>query len=170
MTPDGKAEIWDWPLPPEPYLPGRNARPGDDDDVHRIARAAPDPTEPDMWAQNEAWLAGVRLYSAGFFWEAHEVWEPVWMNARPNSRERLLVQGVIQVANAALKQKMGRIPAAARLAGLSANLIAESSRPCIMLMGVDVAALSLAIAQYCECLGCDHDAAKPPQIGPIDFG
>jgi predicted metal-dependent hydrolase len=62
---------------------------------------------------------GLALYRAGFFWEAHEAWEPLWLDAAPNSRERALLQGLIQLANGRLKLRMGRAGAAARIAGLA---------------------------------------------------
>ena len=62
---------------------------------------------------------GMALYRAGFFWEAHEAWEPLWLAAAPNSRERALLQGLIQLANGWLKLRMGRAPAAARIAALA---------------------------------------------------
>lgn len=118
---------WDWPLPDQPHIPGRTPRPPGDDDVHRIASAAPDPTVPQAWRDNAAYMAGFRLYAAGCFWEAHEVWEPVWMKARPNSRERELVQGLIQLANAGLKIRMGQPNAARRLATFAARRFREAA-------------------------------------------
>ena len=70
-------------------------------------------------AQCQAWLAGWELLDAGCFWEAHEVWEAVWMALPPNSAERRFVQTAIQLANGLLKQKMGRPKAALRLGELS---------------------------------------------------
>jgi len=64
---------------------------------------------------------GLALYRAGYFWEAHEAWEPLWLEAAPNSRERALLQGLILLANARLKLRMGRGPAAARIAALAAE-------------------------------------------------
>lgn len=64
-----------------------------------------------------AWQAGLVFYDKGYFWEAHEVLEPVWMAAPRNSAEHQLVQGIIQLANAALKARMKRPNAALRLCG-----------------------------------------------------
>ena len=47
--------------------------------------------------------------------------EPLWMRAPPNGRGRRVLQGLIQVANAALKLRMGRPRAAARLAAIAAG-------------------------------------------------
>lgn len=81
-----------------PYLPGQTNR----------------PTTPIRSGLEE----GMALYRAGFFWEAHEAWEPLWLAAPPNSRERALMQGLIQLANGWLKLRMGKPRAAARIAGL----------------------------------------------------
>lgn len=72
-------------------------------------------------AQCKAWLAGWALLDAECFWEAHEVWEAVWMALPHNSAERRFVQASIQLANGLLKQKMGRPKAALRLGELSRN-------------------------------------------------
>ncbi|MFN3548732.1 MAG: DUF309 domain-containing protein [Mesorhizobium sp.] len=121
------------PLPAQPFVPGRGPRPEAGLFI-AIADRAPVRTDPAAWRANEAWLYGFRLYDAGCFWEAHEVWEPVWMGAAPNSVERHLAQGLIQLANACLKLNMGRKRAALRLlrdAGL--RLADAGSAP---LMGV----------------------------------
>lgn len=75
---------------------------------------------------------GLALYRAGYFWEAHEAWEPLWLEAAPNSRERALLQGLIQLANAWLKLRMDRAPAAARIAALAAEHFARAGTdPCL---------------------------------------
>ncbi len=72
-------------------------------------------TDAAAWRENVPYLYGMALFEAGFYWEAHEVWEPVWMNCAPNSPERHLLQALIQYANAALKRDMGRARATRRL-------------------------------------------------------
>ena len=62
----------------------------------------------------------------GYFWEAHEVLEAVWLACPPNSPERLMVQAVIQYANACLKGRMGQPRAVARLMTLSDDLAREA--------------------------------------------
>jgi hypothetical protein len=69
----------------------------------------------DHWQDNAAYVYGHRLLEAGFYWEAHEVWEAVWMNCRPNSTEKVLLKALIQQANARLKRSMGKENAARRL-------------------------------------------------------
>ena len=51
--------------------------------------------------------------------------EAIWLKALPNSRERGLIQGVIQLANALLKRKSGQRKGAARLAAIAVALLEE---------------------------------------------
>ena len=106
------------PLPNHAHLPGINAR-SEDEVLEQAKKLAPSQTRSRDWRENVAWLYGIRLIREGFYWEAHEVLETVWMNAAPNSREKALVQALIHGANARLKQRLGRPNAAARLVALS---------------------------------------------------
>ncbi len=65
--------------------------------------------------KTRAWRAGLIFFEHGFYWEAHEVLEPVWMATPRNTAAHQLVQGIIQLANAALKVRMDRRQAALRL-------------------------------------------------------
>ena len=100
-------------LPDHAYVPGRTARHPDGwfDVLRATARA-------DMSAaqliESDAWLAGIAYFDGAFFWEAHEVWEAVWL-ALPEGADRRFVQAAIQLANAGLKARMQRPNAVARL-------------------------------------------------------
>ena len=131
------------PLPTQAYLPGRNRRPSDGV-VFAVAAAAPNVITAETWRTNQAYLYGFMLYRNGYYWEAHEVWEPVWRSCRPNTSERLLLQALIQIANAALKRELGRPRATARLLSHAETLLGEiQARRTIdasgeILFGVDV--------------------------------
>ena len=101
-------------LPPHKHLPGVNARP-EDGFLHAIAQQAHEETSDERADENLPWMYGIRLINEGYFWEAHEVLEPVWMNARPNSRIRFLVQCLIHISNARLKLALQQERAAQRL-------------------------------------------------------
>ena len=90
------------PLPSDKHLPGMNARPTDDL-LERIAADKSASVLEQASRHNVPWGYGIRLFNDGYFWEAHEVFEAVWQLAPPNSRERYLVQCVIQISNARLK-------------------------------------------------------------------
>lgn len=106
-------------VPPDyAHIPGANDR-HEEGFLDHITEKALVPTASSSAKSNAAWGYGLELMGAGFYWEAHEVLEQVWLNALSNSREKALVQGIIHVANAALKIKMQRKPAALRLANLA---------------------------------------------------
>ncbi|RBI83860.1 DUF309 domain-containing protein [Rhodosalinus halophilus] len=126
--------------PPHAYVPGRSPRhpEGLFDAVRDTAEGVP----VDRLAETEAWRTGLRWIDEGYFWEAHEVLEPVWMAAPPNAPERSMVRAAIQCANARLKRRMGRDRAAARLEGVVAGLLDEvalSGRSRVMGLGLDEA-------------------------------
>ncbi|CUH82072.1 DUF309 domain-containing protein [Tropicibacter naphthalenivorans] len=120
----------DW-RPPFAYLPGQTAR-HPEGAFDRFKQVAPGALSASM-----PWRLGLDLYHEGFFWEAHELWEAVWLAAPPNSAERCAIQGVIQLANAALKRRMGREAAAQRLDDLAEAHLLEAAR-----RGADVMALT----------------------------
>lgn len=103
------------------YVPGQTARHAEDlFDRYKFEGA------PSEIAESSAWQMGLHLLADGYFWECHEVLESVWLAAPPNSAERRLAQGIIQLANAALKQRMGQRRAAGRLVRISDTLVSEA--------------------------------------------
>ena len=86
----------------------------------------------DELAHSSAFKHGLMYLEEGYFWEAHEVLEPVWMALAPNSEERRFVQGLIQLANASLKLKMQRPKAVARLCGIARELLTNDNIPIVM--------------------------------------
>ncbi len=144
-------------MPGSAHVPGRTPHP-EDGPLQDVARSAPARTEAAAWRENAAYLYGVQLYQAGFFWEAHEVWEPVWMGAVPNSRERALLQGLIQLANACLKLRMERRRAALRLLAQSEAALGDASRGPLPLMGLEVDVLKAAVERHARSVAADETA------------
>lgn len=135
------------PLPEHRHIPGTNPR-HPEGAFDAVRSLADDVTASATATGNAAWLYGLDLLEAGFYWESHEVLEPVWMNAPPNSAERHLVQAVIQLANAGLKQVMGRDRAALRLCRICDDLldrIGEAGPD--LIMGLEIVAVRTAIAR-----------------------
>ena len=132
------------PLPPYAYIPGQTPRhpPGRFD---ALRAQALDPTGSLTAGDNRAFQAGLDFLEAGFYWEAHEVLEPVWRNAGANAPERLLVQGLIQLANAALKHRMGRPRAALRLLAICTDLVRRAGPDAPFVMGLNLAAVRRAV-------------------------
>ena len=111
-------------MPTQAYLPGQTPRPPDGmfDDL----KSGLDGIPPERLTETKAWAAGMALLREGYYWEAHEVLEAVWQCCPPNTPERLMVQAIIQRANAELKRKMGQERAARRLFILSGKLAREA--------------------------------------------
>lgn len=70
-------------------------------------------------AATPAFNLGKTWIETGFYWEAHEVLEPIWLILPEASSDRYFIQSMIQTANARLKQEMGRGAAARRIVGLA---------------------------------------------------
>ena len=66
---------------------------------------------PEAWRNNTAWLRGVDLYNARYFWEAHEIWEALWHAEGRRGDLAQMLKAFIQVAAAHLKceEKRGRV-------------------------------------------------------------
>lgn len=113
-------------------------------------------------AVQHAWHYGRFLIRRRYFWEAQEVLEPVWMRAVPNSRERSLMQGLIQLANACLKAEMGRPTAARRLLDLArAHFDEAATGNDTVVLGLDVSACRTALRGWRieECADVEACAA-----------
>lgn len=134
-------------LPPYAYVPGQTPR--HDSvifvDLHRSVRAG---MTIDELQSSAAFDAGRRFLQAGFYWEAHEAFEPVWMQLAPGSCERSLVQALIQIANAALKARMNRPRAVRRLCDIAQDhLNAAGAGGGAQLMGVEFDQMARQIAR-----------------------
>lgn len=106
-------------MPPYAYVPGRRPHPTADTRGHSFNRPA-DADEgagclpAGQWRRCMPYLFGCDLYNHGYWWEAHEAWESIWLTSTDPVQRRYL-QGLIQVANAHLKVEMGRSRAVQRL-------------------------------------------------------
>lgn len=143
------AEAETFRLPHEAYLPGRTARPKEDA-YDWIRDRTPERVDERNIATVASWHYGLRLLREGFYWEAHEVLERVWMACAPNSRERHLVQAIIQIANAALKAELGKPRAAAKLVAIAEGLLARSGKEPIF--DFDPASIGLSLGEL-NCTG-----------------
>lgn len=111
-------------LPHRPYMPGQTERPPD-----ALFEAVKRDLSPAMnveeLAASPAFRGGLAAFSARYYWEAHELWEGVWMCLPPAAAERHVMRGIIQLANAGLKARMGRPAAAARIRALARTALDE---------------------------------------------
>lgn len=113
------------PLPVQAYIPGATPRPAEGS-YDALRETAQPGMSVEALATSTAMRAGLAFLEHGFFWEAHEVLEPVWMACPKKSAERVYVQALIQIANAALKLKMERPKACLRLCAIAQAHLTEA--------------------------------------------
>ncbi len=99
------------PFPPYRYLPTVNPHPGIHPEGHSYGREEPKVkfSPPQEWKKNEAYLYGVDLYNHGFWWEAHEAWESVWLCTPKLDAYGQFLQSLIQYSAALLKMYGGNL-------------------------------------------------------------
>ncbi len=81
------------------------------------------------------YLAGILLFNAHDFFEAHEVWESLWMDC--TGPDRSLYQGLIQAAVGLLHFGNGNVRGARKLYGTSRAYMMKYPSP---YLGLDIAA------------------------------
>lgn len=122
-------------IPSHAYVPGHNER--HQEDAFDAIRATAVPGQnAEQLACCEAFRTGLYFLEKGYYWEAHEVLEPVWMLLPDGTVDRRFVQGLIQLANGRLKLRMGRLKAALRLVGRARGLISSTTATKIMTLDV----------------------------------
>lgn len=144
------------PLPPYRHVPVLTPHPIRDAAGHSHAPDVPHRAKkmtlyPDQWRRCETYLYAIDLYNNGYFWEAHETWEGLWLDTQEDSAARHLLQAMIQCAAAHLKRHTGREAGVDRLLSrLTSRLIAAQT--CIGLyqtiMGVEVRRFSEDVTRY----------------------
>lgn len=137
----------DRPFPPYRYVPGKAPHPTRDPDGHSY-NIHPEklPTfKSGQWLSCDEYLYGIDLFNHGYWWEAHEALEAVWIAAGRQTETGLFIQGLIQIAVAHLKKFQGFDDVAKRMAtdGL------EKMKPINgIFLGIDVAALRSAVKAF----------------------
>ena len=109
-------------LPPYTYVPGYAPHPASDSEGHMR-----DFSLPSTWTLKNHFLWGVRLFRNGYYWEAHEAWEHLWLELGRTSEEALTVKGLIKLAAAAVKCREGNSVGAQRHATRAAELLSSPS-------------------------------------------
>ena len=112
-------------LPPTHHIPGTGTV-ASLEFLQQVSKLTPKHTDSGTWHSNLPYRYGWYLFSKGYYWESHEIWEKVWLNCEANSREKRLMQALIQLANARLKSTQGNANAAVKIQRMSAKLIEEA--------------------------------------------
>ncbi len=103
------------PFPPYTYVPGQRPHPFSDPQGHsfRQQRTQPGSIDWHTGKNNEEFRYAVDLFNHGYYWEAHEAWEGLWVAVGRKGPLADLLKGFIHLAAAGVKQLAG-IPAGVR--------------------------------------------------------
>jgi hypothetical protein len=101
----------DRPFPPYSYVPGGPwPHPMSAPDGHSaglVSEVVP-PIGPGGWAASDAYLRGIALFNAGYYWEAHEAWEGLWHAHGRRGPTADVIKGLIKLAAAGVKVREGQ--------------------------------------------------------------
>jgi hypothetical protein len=133
----------DEPLPPYSFVPGRFPHPVSDPAGHSFGVRPPPaaPVDPAEWATNRTYLRGIDLFNAGYYWEAHEVWEALWQAHGRRGRPADFLKGLIKLAAAGVKVREGRPRGAAHHARAGADLFRTVGPPGERFLGLSLGEL-----------------------------
>jgi predicted metal-dependent hydrolase len=120
----------------------------------------PDRPDPEDWRASRDYLYGIDLFNHGFYWEAHEAWEGLWVACGRRGATATYLQALINLAAAGFKARSGSVrgmranaETAVRLfKSLRRQFKSESAR----YMGLDVRAL----ADYAGTISKSQQTAK----------
>ena len=110
----------------------------------------------DDWRRCQPYLYGIDLFNYGYWWEAHEALEAVWLAAGQDTLTGNFVQGLIQVAAAQLKRIVCQ-ERGARL--LTDSGVAKLAQVNGIFLGIEIAPL---VATVERCL--QEDRGEFPRI------
>ncbi len=115
--PDAAPRYTDRPFPGYRFRPGHTPHPTRDPQGHSYGSHPPsvERFEPSEWRRCQEYLYGVDLFNHGYWWEAHEAWEAVWLAAGRDTGLGQFVQGLIQAAASLLKHSLDQPTGAERL-------------------------------------------------------
>lgn len=165
------------PLPPYTYVPGRAPHPKSDPAGHAYGREEPPlaPFDPARLEASPDFRYGVDLFHAGYYWEAHEVWESLWHAVGHEGPPADLLKGLIKLAAAGVKVLEGVPNGFARHARRAAELLDQAHRGGIEMVGrtstteLATAARTLAAAPpLAEAIdSTTHANAQPQPVWPL---
>jgi len=140
------------PFPNRKYIPGIGIHPKKGKNGSHIPEI-PDDLEKysdDSWQRSIKYLYAVDLFNSGYWWEAHEVLEDLWIQAGKTTSLAKFIQGLIQISAALLKDFQSKSQAAEKLAakGLSKLSLQQG-----IFLGIDVKQFTTDVELYFQKKG-----------------
>jgi hypothetical protein len=102
------------PFPPYAFIPGHWPHPFRDPQGHsyKLAESEPEIFHVDDWEACGSYMRGIDLFNAGYYWEAHEVWEGLWKAEDRKSSLAEFLRALIKLAAAGIKIRQGTMHSA----------------------------------------------------------
>jgi hypothetical protein len=159
-----KRLVPDMALPAYAYVPGRFPHPTSDPAGHSHGSEPPVPKdfEPSKWQECRAYLYGIDLFNAGYYWESHVAWESLWIACGRQGTVADFLKGLIKLAAAGVKALEGKPDGVKSHSGRAVELFQAASVPRQDLMGFRLPDL-LALASEIQANGWP---AKAPLLWP----
>lgn len=153
----------DEPLPPYTFIPGQSPHPISDPAGHSYGHRPeiPAPPDPQRWRESRTYLRGLDLFNHGYYWEAHEAWESLWMACGRSGPTADFLKALIKLAAAGVKQLEGKPKGTRSHAEGAAELLRQLEVNNPRIFGLDLSAL-LRIAERMAA------GESPPHLIPAD--
>ncbi len=129
-------------LPPYTYVPGKTPHPISDPAGHMYQ--AKDSYAG--WPIERIWATGTSLFNHGYYWEAHEAWEHLWLHQGRTTPDAMLVKGFIKLAACGVKCLEKNARGARRHAARAAELLAGGHASRLISVATVEQAREIAIA------------------------
>jgi hypothetical protein len=158
----------DEPLPPYAFVPGQAPHPFSDPAGHSYGHEEPSPPalDPQRWPESRAYLYGLDLFNAGFFWESHVYLEALWKAAGKKGPTADFLKGLIKLAAAGVKAREGRPAGVKTHAGRAAALWQQVARA-VATGGTPYLGFALdGLVDLAEAVCRDGWPAAPPLLLP----
>lgn len=145
-------------MPDYAFVPGGPFR---HPNVDRVDEPTPSPIEDGNWQASPLYLNGFKLFNAGYYWEAHEVWESLWHAHGRRGPIADLLKGLIKLAAAGVKVRQGQPHGIATHAARAGACFASARRVAGRnLLGLDLDRLE----------GISSEIADNPLMPFVDLG
>ena len=153
-------------LPPYTYIPGKTPHPISDPRGHSYQVESEESLTLEEEFQN-----GSRLFNHGYYWEAHEAWEAVWIKLGRSGPTADFVKSLIKFAACGVKCLEGNEVGAQRHLTRAIELI-DSIRDCedrVQTFDMATEKLVKMLNDISENLPIQHPdvAVSQPQVRPI---
>ena len=162
--PSGGRLIPDRPLPPYSYVPGMHLHPIREEDGHSFGvEVSVSDFDPEAWRECSEFLFGIDLFNSGYYWEAHESWEAVWIAVGRTGVVADFLKGLIKLAAAGVKAREENDNGVRRHAARAEQLFTQSLARQDVLLGLRIGQL----VEFARQLGRLAEEAVNPTVEPV---